>query len=384
MIAQRSGSSLRAVEEEDSRSHSPIPLALNWLKTLVLLIVLIGYLFAGAFIFTALEQKPAYKAADEFKHFLIELAEENDCLDDDDVNDLMGIVSRAIGEGSYHAGYTSTEMFHQNAFGEEHWSIHHSFMFSFTVVTTIGYGKLAPRTALGEYFCVFFAVFGITMMAALLFTVGEIFQYLHSRLFHATKKWIRCQNFKISHPRIKNVVCVINGLIVAYVSLVLLSTVIFSYTQGWSFINSHYFSIISLSTIGFGDLVPEGLHSFQNIPFVAFIQCILCIYVTICMGMISTVLNSVQRKQTRISNSVTRKVEHSAFWKRLQHQFKQEEDITTGTTERRRSSSERWTRIRMSVNYNERTRETLLRIHRRSIQSRMQQKKDSKEGSSTI
>lgn len=107
---------------------------------------------------------------------------------------------------------------------------------------------------LGEIFCVLYAVFGIPVMAALLFTIGEILQFLSSRLFQVIKKFFSC--LVPSDPRVTKLLLIVKCLVVAYVMIASLPSAII-YSQGWSFIAGHYFSVISLSTIGLGDLVPE-------------------------------------------------------------------------------------------------------------------------------
>ena len=41
------------------------------------------------------------------------------------------------------------------------WNIYNSIFFAFTVVTTIGYGHLAPATEGGKLLCVFYSLLGI-------------------------------------------------------------------------------------------------------------------------------------------------------------------------------------------------------------------------------
>ena len=39
--------------------------------------------------------------------------------------------------------------------------------------------------------------------------------------------------------------------------LLILGTFVFNYTENWSYINSFYFSVSTLTTVGYGDLVPS-------------------------------------------------------------------------------------------------------------------------------
>lgn len=138
MTRERPHNNDNATEEESDLSASPS--TIYWFKSLIILIILIGYLFAGAAVFNALEKPSSRRAAKRFENFLLKLANENDCVDDDTVNDLMDIVTRSISEGSYNEGhpYAATLDLKNDSYLKEQWSLYNSFTFSFTVVTTIG------------------------------------------------------------------------------------------------------------------------------------------------------------------------------------------------------------------------------------------------------
>ena len=45
-------------------------------------------------------------------------------------------------------------------------------------------------------------------------------------------------------------------LLVSAVSIVTVGTIVYSFLEGWSLINSLYFSVVTLATVGYGDLHP--------------------------------------------------------------------------------------------------------------------------------
>ncbi|MFH1631490.1 MAG: potassium channel family protein [bacterium] len=53
----------------------------------------------------------------------------------------------------------------------------------------------------------------------------------------------------IAHPRLR-------GLISIAIVLILFGTIVFIYLEGWSFIDALYFTISTMTTVGFGDLAP--------------------------------------------------------------------------------------------------------------------------------
>ncbi|WP_179367644.1 potassium channel family protein [Winogradskyella forsetii] len=39
-------------------------------------------------------------------------------------------------------------------------------------------------------------------------------------------------------------------------SFIIVGTIVFHYAEGWSWLDSYYFSVMTLSTVGYGDMVP--------------------------------------------------------------------------------------------------------------------------------
>ena len=48
------------------------------------------------------------------------------------------------------------------------WSVGNSFVFSFTTITTIGYGTMAPVTQLGRGFCILYNLLGVPLNGILI------------------------------------------------------------------------------------------------------------------------------------------------------------------------------------------------------------------------
>ena len=57
----------------------------------------------------------------------------------------------------------------------ETWSFFNSFFFSFTSITTIGYGKTTPRTQAGRGACIIYSFFGIPVNNILIFSIASFF-----------------------------------------------------------------------------------------------------------------------------------------------------------------------------------------------------------------
>ncbi|CAH1232042.1 KCNK10 [Branchiostoma lanceolatum] len=130
------------------------------------------------------------------------------------------------------------------------WGFKGAFGFSITVVTTIGYGKLAPVTVGGRVFCVLYALFGIPLTAFLLSKISKALLKLScratERVCRARPQWNRERVQKAAQA------CL---LVLGLVLFFALPTITVCTTEQWTYWEALYFMFISLSTIGFGDYV---------------------------------------------------------------------------------------------------------------------------------
>lgn len=127
------------------------------------------------------------------------------------------------------------------------WDYASSTFFAMTAVTTIGYGNQAPATSGGKAFIVIYALLGIPIMGLVLAGLGEKLDGLLKPL--KDKVFIK-KNEKIDQL-VKTLILV--ALILLVMSLI--PAGIFAAIEGWSYGNAVYYTIITMTTIGFGDFV---------------------------------------------------------------------------------------------------------------------------------
>lgn len=168
------------------------------------------------------------------------------------------------------------------------WSYASAFLYSLTLITTIGYGGVSPRTQWGRIVALIYALFGIPIILLYLSAMGEGLSSAMRCLFrkspskkttgqNGTKTSLQetsanaiANNFnhhtvgKIQHytmpsyqlvnsPSVPISICVM--VLICYVTV---GAVLFHKIQNWSVLESLYFCFTSLGTIGFGDLAPTG------------------------------------------------------------------------------------------------------------------------------
>ncbi|CAH1262402.1 potassium channel subfamily K member 17-like [Branchiostoma lanceolatum] len=180
------------------------------------------------------------------------LTADKDCIEDDDIPVL--IMSRRQFERHIREAYVAGQrgmdpMSTDTNSSPPQWSFSSAVGFSLTVVTTIGYGHIAPSTVGGMAFCVVYALIGIPLYLVILDGVGTLLGKMVRRIAqkaHVSHKW--------SANRVKQIAWAITfaiGLCLFY----LLPAFIVSSTEDWTYTESLYYMFISLSTIGFGDYV---------------------------------------------------------------------------------------------------------------------------------
>ncbi|MFH4978858.1 hypothetical protein AB6A40_005567 [Gnathostoma spinigerum] len=159
----------------------------------------------------------------------------------------------------------------------EIWSFSTSIFFAVTVVTTIGYGNPVPVTQIGRMMCIIFSLFGIPLT---LVTIADIGKFLSEHLIWLYGNYLRLKHFLCRRRKKKERnehVCrhcqrrglssnmevveeqripaiLVLGILVLYTAL---GGVLMSHIEPWSFFTSFYWSFITMTTVGFGDLMPR-------------------------------------------------------------------------------------------------------------------------------
>ncbi|XP_055295256.1 open rectifier potassium channel protein 1 isoform X2 [Sitodiplosis mosellana] len=213
------------------------------------------------------------------------------------------------------------------------WSFYHSFFFSFTVCSTVGYGNISPSTITGRMFMIFYALIGIPMNGFLFAYLGDFFGKVFVTAYERYKSYKMATNKNYMPHQLGLIAQIVLYLIPGMVIFLFLPALIFRYFEGWDYSEAIYYSFVTLSTIGFGDFVPtfQSQENIDNFGFMFYVYEVFIIfwfifglgYLVMIMSFIAKGLRSkhitrlehqlsenIKATQSRIWNGVTKDVSY--------------------------------------------------------------------------
>ncbi|NXQ47880.1 KCNKA protein, partial [Catharus fuscescens] len=220
---------------------------MDWRAVVAIFFVVVIYLVAGGLVFRALEQpfesRQKHSIALEKADFL----RKHICVTE---LELETLIQHALDADN--AGVSPIGNFTSNS---SHWDLGGAFFFAGTVITTIGYGKMAPSTVGGKVFCILYALFGIPLFGFLLAGIGDQLGTIFGKSIARVEKVFR--NKQVSQTKIR-VISTIAFILAGCIVFVTIPAFIFKYIEGWTALESIYFVVVTLTTVGFGDFVAGG------------------------------------------------------------------------------------------------------------------------------
>ncbi|XP_029368982.1 potassium channel subfamily K member 4 isoform X2 [Echeneis naucrates] len=220
---------------------------MRYTTLLALLTGVMLYLVMGALVFRTLEFPKESSAYEDLLKTKQSFLDNNSCVTEQDFHKLVKGVVSAVDAGldvsGLPANFTS------------HWDLASAFFFCGTIITTIGFGNLSPRTGYGQLFCVCYALVGIPMFGILLAGVGD---HMGTVLRRAVAKIETLFLKRKVRPTTVRVISAVLSILIGCLIFLAVPTVVFQKVEDWSFLESLYFVVITLTTVGFGDYVPGG------------------------------------------------------------------------------------------------------------------------------
>ncbi|KAM4546171.1 potassium channel subfamily K member 4 [Fundulus diaphanus] len=214
-----------------------------------LLVIFTGvllYLVLGALVFRTLEAPLEEEGHALLMKETLGFLFNNSCVDLYTLNDYIKKVLDAVGAGVNAEAAILNETFATN------WDVASALFFSGTIITTIGYGNISPKSDGGKLFCILYALVGIPMFGILLAGVGDhLGTWLRNTVAKIEKLFLK---WRVS-PTIVRVISAVLSILLGCLLFVAVPTLVFQRVEGWSLLESAYFVVITLTTVGFGDYV---------------------------------------------------------------------------------------------------------------------------------
>ncbi|XP_063851120.1 potassium channel subfamily K member 16-like [Scylla paramamosain] len=320
--------------------------------------LMVGYTIMGAFLFSHIEKEEEEDGT--------EVVIDADDLRNKTIERLWNVTValNVLDEGNWRSNVTGIVKYYQKEVvdlvgngwtGEtttikSKWSIEGGFLYSLTVITTIGYGHISPNTQLGKVMTIVYTMFGMPVFLLYMANMGDILakslKWTYAKIcicrrpaprYDPSVAWrsadvalrapvggeevasIESWNAEGEPERtdVANVNIPITVSLVIMVALLYGGTLLFEKYEDWDPLTAFYFCFISLTTIGFGDYVP-GLSTTapdaegdEAVKDTSFIYCSL--YLMFGLALLSMCFNLMQEE---VVHKITACLNAVRFFKR--------------------------------------------------------------------
>ncbi|XP_015328804.2 potassium channel subfamily K member 10 [Bos indicus] len=235
------------VARMEGAAQGGLQTVMKWKTVVAIFVVVVVYLVTGGLVFRALEQPFESSQKNTIALEKAEFLRDHICVSPQELETLIQHALDADNAGVSPIGNSSNN--------SSHWDLGSAFFFAGTVITTIGYGNIAPSTEGGKIFCILYAIFGIPLFGFLLAGIGDQLGTIFGKSIARVEKVFRKK--QVSQTKIR-VISTILFILAGCVVFVTIPAVIFKYIEGWTALESIYFVVVTLTTVGFGDFVAGG------------------------------------------------------------------------------------------------------------------------------
>ncbi|XP_038160867.1 potassium channel subfamily K member 10b isoform X1 [Cyprinodon tularosa] len=305
-ISSRSASMVASLDASSDGSLAALQSVMKWKTVMAVFVVVVLYLVAGALAFKALEQPFESNQKTSITLEKASFLDRHPCVTASELDAIIKHAIDAVSAGVRPIGETNNSSY---------WDTGSAFFFAGTVITTIGYGNIAPSTEGGKIFCILYAIFGIPLFGFLLAGVGDQLGTIFVKSILRVEKIFRQKHKQISQTKIR-VTSAILFILAGCIVFVTIPAVIFKHIEGWTTLEAIYFVVITLTTVGIGDYVAGGNRTIEYMtwykPLVWFWILVGLAYFAAVLSMIGDWLRVLSKKT---KEEVGEFKAHAAEWK---------------------------------------------------------------------
>ncbi|XP_043999371.1 potassium channel subfamily K member 10b [Gambusia affinis] len=305
-ISSRSASMVASLDASTDGSIAALQSVMKWKTVMAVFVVVVLYLVAGALAFKALEQPFESNQKTSITLEKASFLERNPCVTPTELDAIIKHAIDAVSAGVRPIGET---------YNSSYWDMGSAFFFAGTVITTIGYGNIAPSTEGGKIFCILYAIFGIPLFGFLLAGIGDQLGTMFVKSILRVEKIFRQKHKQISQTKIR-VTSALLFILAGCIVFVTIPAVIFKHIEGWTTLEAIYFVVITLTTVGIGDYVAGGNRTIDYMnwykPLVWFWILVGLAYFAAVLSMIGDWLRVLSKKTKEEVGEIKA---HAAEWK---------------------------------------------------------------------
>ncbi|XP_032356596.1 potassium channel subfamily K member 10b isoform X1 [Etheostoma spectabile] len=306
-ISSRSASVVASMDTSYDGTVAALHSVMKWKTVVAVFIVVVLYLVCGGLAFRALEQPFESNQKTSITLEKASFLERHPCVTPNELEALIKHSIDAVSAGVSPIGDTS--------YNSSYWDLGSAFFFAGTVITTIGYGNIAPSTEGGKIFCILYAIFGIPLFGFLLAGIGDQLGTIFVKSILRVEKIFRQKHKQISQTKIR-VTSTILFILAGCIVFVTIPAVIFKHIEGWTTLEAIYFVVITLTTVGIGDYVAGGN---RRIDYMKWYKPLVWFWILVGLAYFAAVLSMIGDWLRVLSKKTKEEVgeikAHAAEWK---------------------------------------------------------------------
>lgn len=280
---------------------------MKWKTVLAVFVVVLIYLICGGLAFSTLEEPYESNQKASISQQKTTFLEKHSCVTREELDTLIKHAIDAMNAGVSPIGNASNF--------SSYWDLDGGFFFAGTVITTIGFGNIAPSTEGGKIFCILYAIFGIPLFGFLLAGIGDQLGTIFVKSILRVEKIFRQKHRQISQTKIR-VTSTILFILAGCIVFVTIPAVIFKHIEGWTTLEAIYFVVITLTTVGIGDYVAGGN---QRIEYKDWYKPLVWFWIMVGLAYFAAVLSMIGDWLRVLSKKTKEEVgefkAHAAEWK---------------------------------------------------------------------
>ncbi|XP_078600250.1 potassium channel subfamily K member 2-like isoform X1 [Branchiostoma floridae x Branchiostoma japonicum] len=283
---------------------------MNWKALLGLAISYIAVLLVGAAVFKVLEEAfspPVNETAALPKRADLEGVLQNFSDHQNlsiSLQELLGLIDAADEVRSVNVKYAesvnTTTKFYIDFFD--------SLFFCGTIITTIGYGHITPKTDPGKLFCIAYALIGIPvtffLLAAIGIKLGDANRWGEKKIKRALKVLERW-------PGVLRSFTLFLITVIGFGIFFFAPAYLFMIVEGWTYLDAIYYVFITLSTIGFGDMVTT-LQDIENIYYDYAYKIAVIVWIMTGLSFLATIIDLISDAMKQVQQQMQENLKNVA------------------------------------------------------------------------